>query len=278
MRLKNIPASQGISILYGHRILPTLPQGIGPYADTTITVDDLTLFFNAHHDWQKLSLTQCLSGDFDSTRPAMAMTFDDGYRDIIDYGLPVLESFDCPVTVFLTSGFCLDKREPLENIFAARLQQSQTGNKDRIYQSCRADLKKGSYKKRIAALQDLTSRYGLDEKILPHTEFLNSADILKIGKHPLVTLGLHSKTHPLLTHLPVGELWDELVKPKRILESLTWQKFSYLAYPYGGHHATVRILARFAKYRAGFTTGEKLFTPSQTPHFAIPRIALRAGN
>jgi|GEM_PF-5264217 len=274
MKLQNIPAVQGISILYGHRILPSKLQDPSPYTDTTITVDALKAFFKRHEHWQKLSLSQCLNNDFVSDRPAFSLTFNHGYHDIIDCGLPVFESFNCPVTIFLTSGFCLIQQEPLENIFAMRLQQSSVKNRTDIYQSHCDLLRKGSYQKRMGQLDNLSVRYGLDKDILPHTEFLSSADILKLAKHPLVTLGLHSKTNPLLTYSNPVDLWDELTKPKRILESLTWQKFLFLAYPYGFHNAYVRTMTRLAQYRAGFTTGEQLFVPSKTPRFAIPRIAL----
>ena len=275
MKLQNIPAVQGISILYGHRIMPAIPQGISPYADTTITVNALKSFLKRHEEWQKISLKQCMNGDFNPNKPALVMTFDDGYQDIIDHGLQIFESFDCPITVFLSSGFCLGKQEPLENIFAARLQQSTMANKIDIYENNRGLLKKGSYKKRTNRLETLSKKYGLDKNILPHTEFLNSTDILKLAKHPLVTLGLHGKTHPLMTHITPVCLWDELTKPKRILESLIWQELAYFSYPYGGHNMMTRIFTRMAKYKAGFTTGDQLFIPTKTPRFAVPRIALR---
>lgn len=45
-----------------------------------------------------------------SRRNAIALTFDDGYRDNLTVALPLLEKFQLPMTIFVTAGF-LD-REP----------------------------------------------------------------------------------------------------------------------------------------------------------------------
>jgi peptidoglycan/xylan/chitin deacetylase (PgdA/CDA1 family) len=36
---------------------------------------------------------------------SVAFTVDDGYRDFVDCGVPIFQAFDCPVTIFATTGF-----------------------------------------------------------------------------------------------------------------------------------------------------------------------------
>ena len=44
--------------------------------------------------------------DVRRTPGAVALTFDDGFRNFLEYGLPVLERYHLPATVFAVSGHC----------------------------------------------------------------------------------------------------------------------------------------------------------------------------
>lgn len=273
MQLELMPATAGIAVAVAHRVLADLPQGFSPYAKTTITVAFLDCFLTDHANWQKLSLKDLLSNRYDPARPALCLTFDDGYEDNVTNALPVLEGHDCPAAMFITSGFCLDKMEPLEAQFAACL--GGAANARELYETERGALKRGSLRQRKETLDLLRRKYGPADPSAPQTPaFIGSAAILELAKHPLVTLGAHSKTHPLLTRLWPLTLWDELTKPKKILESLTRQNFDYMAYPYGGHHGFVRLMTRAAGYTAGFTTEDRMFAPARDNRYAIPRMEL----
>lgn len=60
-----------------------------------------------------ISLGQLAEGLRDGKIPAraVAVTFDDGYRDNLDQAKPLLERFDIPATVFIASGFIDQDRE-----------------------------------------------------------------------------------------------------------------------------------------------------------------------
>lgn len=63
-------------------------------------------------------------------RRAVAITFDDGYRDNLDAGLPLLEQFEAPATLFVASGYVGFKGEfwwdALERVFLAAGELPET--------------------------------------------------------------------------------------------------------------------------------------------------------
>ena len=58
---------------------------------------------------QVVSLEDAVSGAVPSGKPAVAVTFDDGYRVLVDHALPVLQRLGFPATVFVPTGHIGDK-------------------------------------------------------------------------------------------------------------------------------------------------------------------------
>ena len=48
-------------------------------------------------------------GEVQATSGSVAITFDAGFRSFLDFGLPVLEHYGFPATVFVVSGYCGDR-------------------------------------------------------------------------------------------------------------------------------------------------------------------------
>jgi peptidoglycan/xylan/chitin deacetylase (PgdA/CDA1 family) len=259
MKLDDVPAKHGISVLYGHRVLDEIPNGITPYNKTTVTPKFLNDFLERHADWQALSLHDIQTQNYHPDTPAFALTFDDGYRDNLTNLLPILEKHDVPTAIFLCAAFCDGTSEPLEHNFGSRLQPNQHG----IYHKERATLKRGTFKQRISKLDALIRRYDL-QPFNHQTDFLNGADIQSLDDHPLITLGHHTKTHPLLSRLMPWHVWGEMQS-----------HYETIAYPYGGQNIIVRGLAKLQGYQMGFTTDERTYNPQTDNPLAIPRIELK---
>ena len=259
MKLNDIAAHKGISILYGHRVTKAIQHNITPYTKTTITPQFLDRFLERHADWQALSLYDIQTQNYHSSTPALALTFDDGYRDNLTELLPILEKHDVPAAIFLCNAFCNGTMEPFEHDFGSRLNPDQND----VYETQRTILKRGPFKHRQAKLNALIEKYDLPAFKTP-TEFLNPHDIQALINHPLITLGHHTKTHPLLSRLMPWQIWDELRS-----------NFDLIAYPYGGHNCMVRLCARLLGYQMGFTTAKRVYNPKTDNPLAIPRIELK---
>lgn len=258
MRLVETPAKQGISVLYGHRIMKDIPAGPSPYAHTAITPEFLEGFLQDHADWQALSINDLYNNRYDPERPAFALTFDDGYRDMLVPLLGLLEKYHTPAAIFLCHDFCYADLEPFEQDFAARLTPDQTD----LYERERIKLKRGSLHKRKKILDDLIAQYNLGD-LQTRTPFLSADDIAVLNSHPLITLGHHGRTHALLSRLNPALLWRELKSPYKII-----------AYPYGGQNMFVRVLCALKGYKMGFAAGNRVYRPEIDNPFNIPRIEL----
>jgi peptidoglycan/xylan/chitin deacetylase (PgdA/CDA1 family) len=58
---------------------------------------------------QVVTLVEAVSGPRPRGRPAVAITFDDGYRSVLEHALPVLERFGFPATVFVPTRYIGDQ-------------------------------------------------------------------------------------------------------------------------------------------------------------------------
>jgi peptidoglycan/xylan/chitin deacetylase (PgdA/CDA1 family) len=94
-----------LSILTLHRFTDRQHDIVGQ--DPTGLRDHLA--YLRRHRYRLLSLTEVLKlleeGDSRLKAPAVAFTVDDGYADFARLGAPIFAEYDCPVTLFVPTGF-----------------------------------------------------------------------------------------------------------------------------------------------------------------------------
>jgi len=119
---ERVPATPGVGfrtvwqrLRYGPRTLVLAYHRIAP-SDEKPEDDPLGLAVRAHHFEEHLEVLRSFGGPVrfdrlmastkDRTEPkeSVCITFDDGYADNLHRGKPLLEKFDVPATVFVTSG------------------------------------------------------------------------------------------------------------------------------------------------------------------------------
>jgi peptidoglycan/xylan/chitin deacetylase (PgdA/CDA1 family) len=104
--------SARLAILCYHRVLPAGERRAAgrPYFLRGTAVSDTT--FAAHMDsirahfdvLAESEVHNWLDGKRDLRRPACWITFDDGYRDVLEHAVPVLARHAFPATMFVTTG------------------------------------------------------------------------------------------------------------------------------------------------------------------------------
>ena len=176
---------------------------------------------------------------------AVLVTFDDGYRAVLDHALPVLERYAIPATVFACSGpitrgvhFWFDSvwRTAGEcAVLEARNAPAATWN-----ELVKANETPASFAERHRPLT-------VDE-------------LMRLAASPLIEIGGHTVSHPTLALMPQEEQGREIAGCRRTLQQLTGMPIEAFAYPYGlstaDYSADTVSVVQQAGFAVAFTTGQ----------------------
>ncbi len=173
--------------------------------------------------------------------PGVLLTLDDGLANNATNALPVLERFGAPAVFFASARHVRSPRDWLGPV--RRLARSHWGEESKVPEALAADFFDGMSAEQLAAC----------------------------GRHPLVTIGGHSETHPLLTGCSDEALQAELVGSRRYLQQVSGQPVDLFAYPTGDYDRRVASAVRAAGYRAAFALDSRAVG---MPAFEIPRVGL----
>jgi len=151
-------------------------------------------------------------------RPAVVVTFDDAFENLLCNALPVINELNIPVSIYVVTG-CL-----------------------------------GSAPKWL-----LNSKHN-DE----YEQLMSEEQIKSLADNPLITLGVHTHTHPKLTSLESESVRDELSESKRYLEKLIGRTVVSLAFPHGDFNENVLHIAESSGLTQFLTLEEQMISAKQT--------------
>lgn len=212
----------------------------------------------------------------------VALTFDDGLRNLLRYASPVLRQFRVPATFFVCPGL-IESRQWLWNHEArSRLKRLDKPVFSSLAESLAAP--EGGVESMIAWMKTLplAKRKAVELRIREATtDFVPSAeevdrfaplaweDFSQLDP-ALITIGSHTLSHPILPTLDDAELHRELRESRTMLEERLGRTVDLFCYPNGSSDARVYDAARQV-YRAAVTTQEGL-VGRDVDRIAIPRI------
>jgi peptidoglycan/xylan/chitin deacetylase (PgdA/CDA1 family) len=231
-------------------------------------------------------------------KPAVAITFDDGYADNAVQALPILEEMEVPATVFVTTGQIGTKQEfwwhELERLLLKdgtlpatfQLDGTRFGRKWRTGSSTERE---AFYRQMVRLMNDVDSdlrnkwlcqirewsKAGAADGDLHRALTLEELRLLAGSKW--VTIGAHTVTHTRLAALSPYLQKEEIAVSKRQLEAWLGQDISVFSYPFGRKCDYTKETVSFCR-EAGFVKTAANF-PGQAhrwtdPH-QIPRHLVR---
>lgn len=231
---------------------------------------------------------------YKDARDAVAITFDDGYREIFVNALPILEYYNIPATVFVTTGNVGTNRENwTDNIVRAIFEPARKRDyfeiHDDLLSGCwytRSQEERYSFYKNInyffKHLDKEKRKYyetlllqwsGLTECGREYRKMLSEDELRRLAENALLSIGSHSVTHPSLHNMDVCEQEWEIAKSKKIIEEIIQKEISIFAYPFGTENdfsdETIELLKKY-NFKIAVTTINQRFS-EKTPYYCIPR-------
>ena len=137
---------RSLTVLLYHGVAPETNQGIYNYKRKHISPEAFKehLGFIARH-YTVLPLDESFRMLRERTLPrhALAITFDDGYKNFYTYALPLLKEFRMPATIFVASDFVLKKKPLWVDRLEYAIGQKKLSREERIAEDLRlrAELK-----------------------------------------------------------------------------------------------------------------------------------------
>ncbi len=240
------------------------------------------------------SLGQRLASGGPHARPAICLTFDDGYRDNLTLALPILRKHNAPATIFTPSGapdrtmdvwflrlekavMSSDELRPdlpgVPPVLASSTPSQKADAYRRLSQYVHQDIMRN--KERI---QGLLPRARISDEALAAEQFLTWSELRELADDPLVTIGGHTVSHPVLRYLDERSALHEMVAGRSRLAAELDRAIDLFSYPYGGRKEIGRReirLAREAGFDLAVTTFYEQVRPRHGPYaFEIPRMTL----
>ena len=198
------------------------------------------------------------------------ITFDDGYKDNLDYAYPILKEFNVPAIIYVITKFIGNRFSP----WWIKLDDFVRNN--RYFKNKN---KKFIFFKNILLLSDQLT---IDKQLSLFTKinkkkydqiFLNHKEIKFLSEQKLITIGSHSHSHYNFSKLNEKQAFSELKISKSILEKIIKKKIIHFSYPYGNYENInfqhIKILEQLGYMSAATTIRKKIDNPNL---FLLPRI------
>lgn len=215
----------------------------------------------------------------------VVVTFDDGYDDTLTVTLPLLQRHGVPATVFVTTGnpgkpFWWDtlastllEASRLPDRLAIELAGAPhsfpTSNREQLVRQVADLLRPLDAGLRENALAALVRR--ADPRPTATPRALREAEIRQLGADPLVEIGGHTITHPLLAPLSPDRQRLEILGNREQLEATVGAPVRFFSYPHGSFNNVTRLILREGGFAAACCSEPDVVT-TRSDLFALPRL------
>ena len=233
-------------------------------------------------------------GDF--SRRFVCLTFDDGYRDTLQWAYPILKKAGVPFAIYVPTSFPDRLGElwwlVLEAVIA---RNSRVGlfieGRDRKFDCGTVAEKRALFdelywwlrarpteKEMRDVVRSLAAYYHVDVAAFCDELCMSWPEIAELAADPLITIGAHTVSHPMLTKLSKEAVRSEMDLSRSVIEAALAVRPAHLSYPIGDRSsAAAREFAIAAElgFKTAVTTRPGVLFPEHNQCMtALPRISL----
>lgn len=199
------------------------------------------------------SLRRCVTCEETREGKMAVVTLDDAWQTNLDL-LPLIEKYNVPVAIFA----------PVEPLITGNYWWEYVGKKGGVsLQNVFKEYDEVTFNTECAELRRTMT---LDRSAMTIEQ------LKRVSEHPLVTIGCHSYTHPILTKVSDANLEQEIRGAKQRLEEITGREVTTFSYPNGSFTEREAKMVR-ETFGCAFTVVQD--SPRKGGDvFAIPRFAM----
>jgi peptidoglycan/xylan/chitin deacetylase (PgdA/CDA1 family) len=288
------------AILTLHHVRPPRPDRFQPNRLLEVSPGFLTRVIKAlrRSDLDLVSLDEMhrrmVEGDF--SRRFACLTFDDGYRDTLQWAYPILKEAGVPFAIYIPTSFPDRLGELWWLVLEAVIARNDRiglviGGRDRKF-DCRTVAEKRALFDELywwlrsrpmeaelrEAVRNLAAFYHVDIAAFCSELCMSWRELAELATDPLVTIGAHTVTHPTLAKLTKDNARSEMDLSRSVIEAALAVRPQHLSYPFGDRTSAgareFEIAAELGFKTAVTTRPGVLFPEHAQRLMALPRISL----
>jgi peptidoglycan/xylan/chitin deacetylase (PgdA/CDA1 family) len=226
----------------------------------------------------------------------VALTFDDGYRDVAEHAAPVLRREGVPYIVYVASDFAEGRGilwwKVLEEVVRRSDHMRLAVGRRLIDRAARtADEKYAAFEETYWAVRELAESadirdtlealafaVGVDPVSFCAQACMDWSELKALTADPLVTIGAHTMTHPVLKKESATDVRHEIEGSMEAIERHLGQRPAHFAYPIGDQTSACHRefeIARACGLKTAVTTRPGvIFDDHRERLLCLPRVSL----
>ncbi|MGC1779452.1 MAG: polysaccharide deacetylase family protein [Xanthobacteraceae bacterium] len=288
------------AILTLHHVRPPRPDRFQPNRLLEVTPRFLTRVVRtlrrSGFDFVSLDELHRRMTERDFSRRFVCLTFDDGYRDTLQWAYPILKDARVPFAVYVPTSFpdrlgelwwlvleaVIARNDRIGLVIDGRDRKFDCGTVaekralyDEIYwwlrgRSTEAELRE--------VIRNLAAFYHVDIAAFCSELCMSWPELAALAADPLVTIGAHTVNHPMLAKLTRESVRSEVDLGRSVIEAALALRPQHLSYPFGDRGSAgareFEIAAELGFKTAVTTRPGVLFPGHSRRLLALPRISL----
>jgi peptidoglycan/xylan/chitin deacetylase (PgdA/CDA1 family) len=232
----------------------------------------------------------------DFSRRFVCLTFDDGYRDMLQWAYPILKDAEVPFAVYVPTSFpdrigklwwlaleaVIARNEHIglqidgrNRTFDCATVAAKRSLYDELYWWLRARTTEAELR---SIVHNLAACYHVDITAFCDELCMGWPELAHLAADPLVTIGAHTVNHPMLAKLAQSAVRSEMDLSRSIIEAGLGIRPEHLSYPVGDRSSAgpreFEIAAELGFKTAVTTRPGVLFAKHGQHLTALPRISL----